>query len=243
MHPATLDMTARVDAPSPLFLDGPAMEDLWYAAPKASRFMLSLICSCALHLFVLFSPVFGTVSISGLPYSESSQDKSSRLSVTLPPSRMITAQDWHPSAASPSVPSDLAAAEPRSVANPAPNSVGLRADTTDSSPLPGAVYYPTSFLTVRPQPVGAPDLDPPQLRPIVASGKVRLTLWIKPSGETLKVAVESTDLPQYFVDVAVGAFERLRFKPGELHGLRVGVVMRIEVTYDDGRMIKTEIAR
>jgi|GEM_PF-1003700 hypothetical protein len=243
MHPATLDMTARVDAPSPLFLDGPAMEDIRYAAPKASHFMLSLICSCALHLFVLFSPVFGTASISGLPYSESSQDKPSRLAVTLPASRMITAQDWHPSAASPWVPSELQAAESRPVAIPAPNPVGPRAATADLSPLPVAVYYPTSLLTVRPQPVGEADLDPPQLRPIVASGKVRLTLWIKPSGEALKVAVESTDLPQYFVDVAVGAFERLRFKPGELHGLRVGVVMRIEVTYDDGRMIKTEIAR
>lgn len=236
-------MTARLDAPSPLFLDGPALEALWYTAPKASRFMLSLGCSCALHLFVLFSPVFGTASISGLPYSESGQEKPSSLSVTLPPSRMITAEDWHPSAASPPVHSELQAAESRPVANPAPSPVGPRADAADLSPLPGALYYPTSLLTVRPQPVGEADLDPPQLRPIVASGKVRLTLWIKPSGEALKVAVEGTDLPQYFVDVAVAAFERLRFKPGELHGLRVGVVMRIEVTYEDGRMIKTEIAQ
>ncbi len=201
--------------------------------------MLSLGVSCALHVFVLFAPVFGTVARSALPYSQSSQKTPSSLSVSLPPSHIVTAEDWNLSADNP-VPAELSVPEP--ITNGASTPSGNRADASDLLPMPGVVYYPTSFLTVRPQPIGEADLDPPHLRPIVASGKVRLTVWINPFGESSKVAVEATDLPQIFVDAAVGAFERLRFKPGELHGLKVGVVMRVEVTYDDGRMIKTEVA-
>lgn len=116
-------------------------------------------------------------------------------------------------------------------------------DEADLLPLPGVIYYPTSFLSLRPQPLTEADLDPPHIRRIVASGKVILRVWINPFGRTSRVVVEAADLPQNFVDTAVAAFELLRFRPGELHGQKVGAVMRIEVTYDDGRMIKTEISQ
>jgi hypothetical protein len=234
-------MTARFDAPVPPVLDDTALEDLRCTAPAASRIMTSLACSCALHLLVLFSPVFGTDARSGSPSSQDSRKAPTSLSVTLPPSPIITVQDWQLPASglvAPDLPVPAAGPATKAPSTPSAN----RADASDLLPLPAAVYYPTSLLSVRPQPLGEADLDPPHLRPIVASGKVRLTVWIKPSGEVLKVAVEATDLPQMFVDAAVGAFERLRFQPGEFNGLRVGVVMRIEITYDDGRMLKMEIA-
>ena len=115
-------------------------------------------------------------------------------------------------------------------------------EKADLVPLPGVVYYPTSLLSVRPQPQTEAELDPPRIRPIVASGKVILVVWINPLGQTAKVAVESSDLPNNFVTAAAAAFEQLRFSPGELHGLRVGSVMRVEVIYDDGRLINTEIS-
>lgn len=106
--------------------------------------------------------------------------------------------------------------------------------------MPGIIYYPTTLLTQRPQPLGEMEFDPPRIRPIVASGKIVLVLWINPFGKTSKVAVEASDLPESFVDIAVTAFEQLRFKPGELHGLKVGVIMRVEVTYVDNRVIGME---
>lgn len=122
--------------------------------------------------------------------------------------------------------------------NPAP-AAAARPAADASPPLPSVIYYPTHFLSLRPQPVGEADLDPPHLRPVIASGKIVLRLWIHPLGSTVRVVVEGSDMPQAFIDNAVVAFERLRFQPGELYGQKVGALMRVEVTYADGRMTKT----
>ena len=202
--------------------------------------MFPLACSCALHLFILFFPIFGTVGGFAPPASPSSPKKPSSFSVTLTPFHSLTAEDWRPLTAH-AVPVELSAPEPRPVTQDLSKPAESRMDGANLLPLPGVIYYPTSFLTVRPQPLTEVDLDPPPIRPIVASGKVILTLWINPLGQTSKVAVESTNLPGNFVSTAVAAFEGLRFKPGELHSQKVGAVMRIEVTYDDGRLISTEV--
>ncbi len=139
------------------------------------------------------------------------------------------------------MPAELSEPDPKPVTKERLKSTDSRMDGADLLPLPGVIYYPTSFLTVRPQPLAEANLDPPRLRPIVASGKVILTLWINPFGLASKVAVESTNLPEIFTSTAVDAFQSLRFKPGELHGQKVGAVMRVEVIYDDGRLISTEI--
>lgn len=110
-----------------------------------------------------------------------------------------------------------------------------RAEGVDLLPLPATVYYSTDELTKRPQPLAAVDLDAPQIRPIVASGKIVLKLWINELGLVVEVAVEKSDLPEIFSRTAVAAFKQLRFAPGERNGQPVGTVMRIEVNYDDGR--------
>ena len=233
-------MNGRSDAPPPVLPSGSATANPWCAAPEAGGLMLPLACSCVLHLFVLFSPVFGTVARFSPSVAPSSQKVPSSFSVTLTSFHRLRAEDWHPPMEGTAVP-EPSGPEPKPVTKDPLKPSDSRMDGTDLLPLPGIIYYPTSFLTVRPQPLAEANLDPPRIRPIVASGKVILTLWINPFGQTSKVSVESTDLPEIFVATAVSAFEGLRFKPGELHSQKVGTVMKIEVTYDDGRLIKTEI--
>jgi TonB family protein len=102
-------------------------------------------------------------------------------------------------------------------------------------PIPGQAYYTTDQLTKRPQPMAPAELDPSDLKPIVASGKIVLKLWITSQGNVAKVEVESSNLPHMFVRAAVEGFRRLTFVPGERGGQAVGTVMRIEVIYQDGR--------
>jgi hypothetical protein len=202
--------------------------------------MLPLACSCVLHLFVLFSPVFGTVARFSPSSAPGSEKAPPSFSVTLKPFHSLIAEDWHPPKDG-AAQAELPKSDPKPVTKDPLKPTDSRMDGADLLPLPGVIYYPTSFLTVRPQPLAEANLDPPRLRPIVASGKVILTLWINPIGLASKVSVESTNLPEIFTNTAVDAFQSLRFKPGELHGQKVGAVMRIEVTYDDGRLISTEI--
>jgi len=106
----------------------------------------------------------------------------------------------------------------------------------DLLPVPGAPYYTTQDLTVRPQPLEEGVLDPPEIAPIVASGKIILTLWINELGEVADVLVENTELSEAITKTAVAAFQKMRFTPGEVKGRKVGTIMRIEVSYDDSRI-------
>jgi hypothetical protein len=47
--------------------------------------------------------------------------------------------------------------------------------------------------------------------------------------------VESSNLPQTISGTAAEAFGKLRFVPGEIDGRQVRALMRIEVTYVNGR--------
>ena len=67
---------------------------------------------------------------------------------------------------------------------------------------------------------------------MTAHGGIILTLWIDTLGEVLEVTVEPADIPEEIADGIIKAFRQLHFKPGELNGRAVGVVMRIEVGVD-----------
>jgi|694.fasta_scaffold13746_11 hypothetical protein len=233
-------MNGRFDAPFLPLSAGSTTGDEWHPASGARCLALPLVCSCALHLLVLFSPVFGTVASFAPSAVPNSQKAPPSFSVTLTPFHSLRAEDWHPPNEG-AAHAELSERDPKPVTKDPLKPTDSRMDGADLLPLPGVIYYPTSFLTVRPQPLAEANLDPPRLRPIVASGKVILTLWINPFGLASKVSVESTNLPEIFTATAVDAFQSLRFKPGELHGQKVGAVMRVEVTYDDGRLISTEI--
>lgn len=102
-------------------------------------------------------------------------------------------------------------------------------------PFEGAAFYPTSQLTGRPVALDELALDNRSIGPIVAAGKMIMTLWINDQGAVQNVEVESSELPGSFAGPAIAAFRQMRFRPGELHGRPVGAIMKIELTLEDPR--------
>lgn len=238
-------MNGRSDGPPPALFTGPAGGRQWRPKPESGGLLFPLTCSCAIHLLVLFVPAFGTPGSFVPPASPKGPQKPSGLSVRLVPFHSLRAEDRAPiatRATSAEPPASAPAApKPEAEAKARPKPGDNSRSGSDLLALPGVIYYPTSLLTVRPQPLAAADLDPPPLQPIIASGKIILTLWIDPQGRTSKVTMESTNLPGVFVGTAVAAFDGLRFKPGEINNQKVGAVMRIEVTYDDARLVSMQV--
>lgn len=197
------------------------------------RLFASLVVSCMLHAALVFIPYLG---------ASSSVSRTALLGGRkLPPARVLDATLvlQKPSELTVAEVTDTGGnvtdspAEPRAKEEPRPpleRAVGI-----GLLPIPAPTYYSTDQLTKRPQPMSAAELDTPEIRPILASGTIILKLWINELGDVIAADVEKTDLPEIFSAAAVAAFKRLRFIPGEINGRRVGTVMRIEITYDDGR--------
>lgn len=213
---------------------------LWSADPDtvALRLLAALTLSCLLHGAFFFLPYLG----------ESARETGFALKgrQSLPPvinatlalggEHKLSVADMP--AETKSVP-DLSAADlpaPDRPADAEQPPVQHRAEGANLLPLPAPGYYTTDQLTKRPQPIAAADLDAPEIRPIVASGKMVLKLWINEFGVVADVEVERTELPEAFSRTAIAAFKGLRFVPGERDGQPVRTVMRIEVNYDDGRL-------
>jgi len=104
-------------------------------------------------------------------------------------------------------------------------------------PIESQAFYSPDQLSKRPQPLAKAELDPPDLNPIVASGKLVLNLWIDAGGKVTRIEIDSNNLPPKFVRTALIAFEQMRFVPGERDGRAVGTVLKIEVNYEDGRVL------
>ena len=173
----------------------------------------ALVMSCVLHLSLLAAAYLGETARENPPLAKQGQKHPHSFTASLtvaPPTRSEALQE---------------------IGSPLERTEGI-----GMLPLPAPTYYPTDQLTKRPQPLGAADLDVPEIRMIVASGKMILKLWIDEFGEVVDVDVEKTELPDVLSRPTVAAFKRLRFTPGERNGLRVGSVMRIEVSYDDARV-------
>jgi hypothetical protein len=105
----------------------------------------------------------------------------------------------------------------------------------DWSPFDGVAYHPSIALDKRPKALNELSLEPLELRRIVASGTLIMTLWIGPEGGVDRATVDHSELPPMFSAPSIEAFKRLRFTPGELGGRAVGTTMKIEVTYEDPR--------
>jgi len=110
-----------------------------------------------------------------------------------------------------------------------------RARGNDALPIRAPTYYTTDQLTKPPRPISQPKLDVPRSIARRVSGKVILKLWINEAGNVDSVEVESSNLPPAVSGTASAALEKLRFAPGEIDGRRVRTMMRIELTYIDGR--------
>jgi TonB family protein len=77
---------------------------------------------------------------------------------------------------------------------------------------------------------------PPQIARFV-TGRVALKVWINELGGVDEVEVERSDLPKAVSAHAAAAFAKLRFVPGQVDGRSVGVLMRVEIAYVDGRPV------
>lgn len=206
----------------------------WTAEPDqvALRLWAALALSCLLHAVVLFLPYLGEPARETRFALKGRQKLPPVINATL---AMRGEHVFSAANVSPSLDSvaDLSAPQrPAADGQPASHH---SAEGVGLLPLPAPAYYPTDQLSKRPQPLVVADLDASEIRPIVASGKIVLKLWINEFGVVADVAVEKSDLPTIFARTAVKAFKAMRFTPGERNGQPVGTVMRVEVTYADGR--------
>ncbi len=203
------------------------------ADAAARRLLAALVLSCLLHGAIVFLPFLGESAIETRLALEGKQIPPHVINATLALAGEYKFSAVNVPAAARKDPDLSAPDRPADEERPRTQQ---RAGGAGLLPLPAPAYYTTDQLTKRPQPVAAADLDAVEIRPIVVSGKMILKLWINEFGVVADVLVETTELPGAFSRTAVAAFRGLRFVPGERNGQPVGAVMRIEVTYDDGRM-------
>jgi len=205
------------------------------------RLCAALAASCFLHAAILFLPYLGMSMKQPRAGSGTTERVRQGLHVTLRtlnragPAAFSVAPAKMPAQAETPVAllladhMDMDAAE----FHPAQN----LSEGADLLPIPAPLYYKTDQLTKRPQSIGISELDPPELLPIVAAGKIVMKLWISDLGEVNEVEIEKSEMPEAFSRQAVAAFKHLRFLPGEKNGVRVGAIMRIEVEYNDVRVL------
>ena len=207
----------------------------WWGAADIARLRLvaALALSCLLHAALVLLPYLGVSTKETRFALAGRQAPPPAINATLAAAGEHKYSAAGVPATTQALPDKSAADRPADTAQPASRH---RAEGVELLPLQAPVYYTTDQLTKRPQPLASAELDAPEIRPIVASGTMVLTLWINEFGAVADVSVEKTDLPEVFSRSAVAAFKGLRFLPGERNGQPVGTLMRIEVTYADGRV-------
>ena len=206
----------------------------WSADPDAValRFGAALALSCLLHLAFILLPFLGQSASEKRLVLKGKQNPPPVINATLASVGEHKFLNVAMPAAAQSVPDPSAADRPADEAQPLTQQ---HAEGAGLLPLPAPVFYTMDQLSKRPQPLAEANLDPEAIRPIVASGKIILKLWINEFGVVTDAAVEKTDMPGVFSQTAIAAFKGLRFSPGERNGQPVRSLMRVEVTYDDGR--------
>jgi Gram-negative bacterial TonB protein C-terminal len=207
--------------------------------PCWKRFCLTLAVSCLLHAALVYMPfLFGASATGATPAMRGGlkPGQARVLNVTLTTVRksVISFTETLPAKPNPEKPP----AEPGVAAEPrlAPERTGGIAPL----PIPFAetVYYTTDQLTKRPELLSdSPKLDVPEIELVFTAGTVILKLWINELGVVNSVDIEESSVPAAIAETAAAAFGKLLFAPGELNGRPVGVLMRIEVTYDDGVLL------
>lgn len=96
-------------------------------------------------------------------------------------------------------------------------------------------YYPADKLTRMPEAVGTFDVQPPPGGDTGLSGKVTIRIWIGANGAIDRLRVMDSGLPQAYAEAAISAFEKLRFRPGEIGGVPVRAWVDVVIEYADFR--------
>ena len=210
----------------------------WSGSANAAlpRLLAAFALSCLLHAALVFLPFLGMSTVA-TRYTFSGGERAQTPGVS---AVLVSTGGREPAPAnvSASTPAVTQPAAVRPPAEPAKPAVQARSEGSDRLPIAAPAYYSTDQLTKRPQPLAAVELDAPETRAFVVSGKLALNLWINELGMVVDVTVEKSELPEIFSRTAVAAFKALRFEPGERMGQPVATVMRIEVNYDDGRLLQ-----
>ncbi len=213
------------------FQTSPARAQFWSATPEAAgrRLAAAFALSCLLHAAIVFLPFLGMSVAETHTAQAGRQALPATLDATLVPDGGGRPREPAQTARTQPLVADGQAAQTQPRSQQRAQGLGLL-------PVPAQEYYTTDQLTRRPQPLAVAELDSPELKPFVATGKLVLRLRIDPRGTVVEVAVEKTELPEVFARTAIAGFLGLRFQPGEVNGRPVGALMRIEVTYDDSRI-------
>ena len=95
--------------------------------------------------------------------------------------------------------------------------------------------FTTSELTKAPQVITNPELDPDDVN--VANGTLILKIWINEFGDVDKISIEETDLPELIATSAADVFRKTHFRPGEINDQSVASIIKIEIRYDDDRLV------
>jgi hypothetical protein len=214
-------------------------QQLSYLQKTLPRFGLALLLSALFHTIIIAVPPNG--------YRKLTKNISTQLSATSVHKRLEVTIVRYESLLEPLQHAEI----PETVSSTAPtvssitklNQENLGGDNGEVSrlqthdemplPLPGVIYYPTSILTKRPQPLTDILLEPTDKAQVVATGKMRLKLWISSTGDVHDVILEQSELPPFVAGQVREAFRKAHFSPGEYYGQKVAVVMTIEVSYDD----------
>lgn len=217
-----------------------------HSTAASRRLLVALLFSCLLHFSIVVMPYLGKNQPGHSPIRQTVNKTTRPISVSLTPQRPSKNPTSRVDPIDQSPPSRQSEDDSDTPPSPSHPPAPAEADKTtppeapakgaELLPLPASIYFATNQLTKRPQPLGEIELDTPQTRAVVASGRLILKLWINESGEVANVEVEKTELPEIFSKTAVAAFKNLSFSPGERNGIRVGNIMRIEISYVDGRV-------
>ena len=101
------------------------------------------------------------------------------------------------------------------------------------SPYKLARYFSADDVTFVPLALSDPFLEGDDYVEYPVSGTVVLDLWISEKGDVVYTEIVRSDLPERLVLPVERAFQRIRFVPGTLNGKQVGVVVQIEVDYEN----------
>lgn len=104
-----------------------------------------------------------------------------------------------------------------------------------ASALPLYGYYASNMLTRMPEGIGTFDIQPPAGGDAGIGGKMTLRIWIGAAGGIDALRVVDSGLPAAYEQAALAAFEKMRFKPGEISGVPVKSVVEIVIEYADFR--------
>ena len=137
-------------------------------ASDSVRLFACLTASCLLHAGLLFMPYLGASSSAYRPAVQGGQKRAPPrvLSVTLE-----TEKEKNSALTVAGVSTDgesMADPPAERMTREKPRPASDRTVGIGLLPIPAPAYYTTDQLTKRPQPIGAAELDTPEIRPIIA---------------------------------------------------------------------------